>query len=265
VRDLAVPLPVIVIAEILGVDPERRNDFKRWSDSLVFSGAMMGGLDNSREEFRAYFGEVIAERRREPRDDLISAITRAEEADTLTAAEVMSFALLLLIAGNETTTNLIGNAMLALLDHPEQLDRVRADTSLVPAMVEEALRYQSPVQLIFRSCVRDTEVGGSLIPAGASVIPMYASANRDERHFPEPDTFDITRENARDHVAFGYGPHFCLGAPLARLEAQVAFEELLPRLSDIRMAEETVEWLPSPLIRGPARLPIRFKAALPLS
>jgi cytochrome P450 len=263
IGDFAVPLPVIVIAEILGVDPERRDDFKRWSDSLVFSGAMSGALDDSREEFRAYFGEVIEQRRREPREDLISALTRAEEADTLTPAEVMSFAMLLLIAGNETTTNLIGNAMLALLDHPEQLDRVRREPAFVPSMVEEALRFQSPVQLIVRGCVRDTEVGGTPVPRGATVLPLFASANRDERHFAEPDVFDVTRDNARDHVAFGYGPHFCLGAPLARLEAQVAFEELLPRLANIAKPEGSVEWLPSPLIRGPRELRLRFKPAVP--
>jgi cytochrome P450 len=123
-------------------------------------------------------------------------------------------------------------------------------------MVEEALRYESPVQLIMRTSTQDSEVGGTLVPRGSTVIPMYASANRDERQFPEPDRFDITRRNSRDHVAFGYGPHFCLGAPLARLEAQVAFEELLGRLSGLRRLAEKVEWLPSPLIRGPKRLPM---------
>ncbi len=258
IRDLAIPLPVIVIAEILGIDPERREDFKRWSDSMVFSGALSGGgaLQTSQDEFRAYFSNVIDARRHEPRDDLISALTRAEEAETLSPQEVMAFTILLLIAGNETTTNLIGNAMLALLDHPGEMDRVSQDLSLVPGMVEEALRYESPVQLIMRTTTQDSEIGGTLVPRGAVVIPMYASANRDERQFPEPDRFDITRRNSRDHVAFGYGPHFCLGAPLARLEAQVAFEELLGRLSSLQRLEEKVEWLPSPLIRGPKRLPM---------
>jgi len=260
IRDVAIPLPVIIIAEVLGIDPERREDFKRWSDSLVFSGAVAGSGDMqvSQQEFRAYFAEAIEARRREPREDLISALTRAEEAETLTAAEVMAFTLLLLIAGNETTTNLIGNAMLVLLENPGQLARVQADSSLVPNMIEEALRYESPVQLIMRTCARDTEVGGSPVPRGATVIPMYASANRDERQFPEPDRFDIGRSNARDHVAFGYGPHFCLGAPLARLEGQVVFEELLQRLPVIERVEDKVEWLPSPLIRGPKSLRLKF-------
>jgi cytochrome P450 len=251
---------VIVIAEILGVDPERRDDFKRWSDALVFSGAMAGVAEDTRREFRDYFGGVIEERRKEPREDLISVLTRAEEADTLSPDEVLAFTMLLLIAGNETTTNLIGNAVLALLDNPDQLAKLQADAALVPNAVEEALRFDSPVQLIMRLSTGNTDVGGATIPAGAMVIPMYASANRDERQFADPDRFDITRANARDHVAFGYGPHFCLGAPLARLEAQVALEAVVGRLNGLRRLEERVEWLPSPLIRGPRRLPLAYEA-----
>ncbi len=263
IRDLAVPLPVTIIAEILGVDPEHKDDFKRWSDNLLFSGAVsMGGgsgqAQMTQEEFRAYFGEVIEARRRLPKDDLISALTRAEEADALTAAEVMSFTLLLLIAGNETTTNLLGNAMLALLDHPAEMERASADVSLVPNLIEEALRYESPVQLIMRTCTQDADVGGTTIPKGSMVMPMYASANRDDRQFDDPDRFDLSRTNSRDHVAFGYGPHFCLGAPLSRLEGVVAYEEILRRLPGIQRVEDKVEWLPSMLIRGPRRLPLTF-------
>jgi cytochrome P450 len=263
VADLAVPLPVMIIAEVLGVDSARYDDFKRWSDSFLFSDAARGRVrdEDSRQEFREYLGEVIDARRREPRDDLISALTLAEGAETLTAAEVMAFATLLLIAGNETTTNLIGNAVLALMENPDQMALAQGDRALVPNLVEEALRYQSPVQLIMRLALRDAEIGGVTIPAGSLVLPMFASANRDERRFADPDRFDIRRENARDHVAFGYGIHFCLGAPLARLEAQVALEAVVTRLTGLELAEGRVEWLDSFLLRGPRRLPLRLRPA----
>jgi len=262
VADLAVPLPVMIIAEVLGVDPARYDDFKRWSDSFLFSDAAQGRVrdEESRQEFREYFGDVIEARRRGPRDDLISALTRAEGEETLTPAEVMAFATLLLIAGNETTTNLIGNAVLALIENPDQLALAQAEPALVANLVEEALRFQSPVQLIMRLAVRDADVGGVTIPAGSLVLPMFASANRDESKFPEPDRFDVRRENARDHVAFGYGIHFCLGAPLARLEAQVALEAVVTRLAGLELTEERVEWLDSFLLRGPKRLRLRLGA-----
>jgi cytochrome P450 len=262
IQDVAIPLPVIVIAEILGVEPERREDFKRWSDTFVFSGVAMGtaGSEDARREFRDYFSQVIEARRREPRQDLISALTRAEGQDMLTAEEVFAFTLLLLIAGNETTTNLIGNAVLALLNHVDQFEAVKSDPARVPNLVEEVLRWDSPVQVIMRRATQDADVGGQTIPAGAVVMPMFASANRDERQFAEADRFDVLRENARDHLAFGYGPHFCLGAPLARLEAQVAMEELLSRVQNLQIAADKVERLESFLLRGPKSLPLSFDA-----
>jgi cytochrome P450 len=201
---------------------------------------------------------VIEARRAEPKGDLISALVRAEGEDTLTAAEVMAFTVLLLIAGNETTTNLIGNAVLALLTHPDQLDLVRSNPGLVPNLVEEALRWDSPVQLIMRMTTRDAAIGGVRVPAGSMVMPMFASANRDERRFPDADRFDVTRANARDHIAFGYGPHFCLGAPLARLEAQVVLGDVVRRLPGLEQTDSAVERLDSFLLRGPRRLPLRF-------
>ncbi len=265
VEDLSVPVPVIVIAEILGIDSDRRHDFKRWSDDLVFSRSAsfdpqeQSRLQESMGEFRSYFEDVLEERRRQPRQDLISALVRAEESERLTPAEVMAFTVLLLIAGNETTTNLIANAVLALLEHPTEMARVIADPGLVPNLVEEALRFDSPVQGLFRLATRDVELCGVTVPSGSIAMPLFASANRDERHFPEPDRFDAGRANAGDHVAFGYGPHFCLGAPLARLEGRVVLETLLRRLRGLERAAAGLDRLDSFFLRGLASLPLRFK------
>jgi cytochrome P450 len=258
---LAIPLPVTIIAEILGVEPERRHDFKRWSNAVVATTAELNtDAAHDQQEFRDYFDAGISARTAEPRDDLISALVRAREHDaTLTRDEIVGLTMLLLIAGNETTTNLIGNAMLALLEHPDQLRLVAGDASLIPNMVEEALRFDSPVQFLFRSTTRDTELAGTAIPAGRIVVPIYASGNRDERRFPEGARFDVTR-NTQGHLAFGLGIHFCLGAPLARLEARVAFEEIFARYGSIELAGP-IERLDSPVLRGLRRLPLRVGAA----
>jgi len=265
VRDLAVPLPVTVIAELLGVDPERMEDFKRWSDAIVT--AISGTTPESRErvlgqrgQFRHYFKEVIERRRREPRDDLVSVLIRAEEdLGALTPVQILGFTVLLLVAGNETTTNLLGNTMQALLRHPDQLEKVIADPALVDGLVEEGLRYDSPVQALVRSPNRDVELRGVEISKGSIVLVLFASANRDERQFADPDRFAVTRDR-RGHVAFGFGIHYCLGAALARLEARVAFEELLSRFRRFELLEERVERLDSFLIRGPKSLRMRAGA-----
>jgi cytochrome P450 len=265
VRDLSTPLPVIVIAEMLGVEPEHRVEFKRWSDDIVHAANGVSGEEREQAqrsvaEFRAYFEGAIDARRAEPRNDLISALVRAEEEQQmLTAAEILSLTTLLLIAGNETTTNLIGNAVLALLAHPDTLARVQRDPSLIPAVVEETLRYDGPVQGIFRQATQDVELSGTTIPAGSLVFPLFASADRDERQFPDPDRFDITR-NTDAHIAFGFGIHFCLGAPLARLEAKVALEEMVARLSGWSHQEEKGTRIDSFFLRGLKTLPLTFQA-----
>ena len=264
VGDYSIPLPVQVIAELIGVEAEKRADFKRWSDTVV--SAASGSAAGPQEmlatfgEFTAYFNEVIERRRIEPAEDLISALIQAEEGDTLTSVEVIMFAILLLVAGNETTTNLIGNGTLALLRHPDQFEKVRADPALIPAFVEEALRYDSPVQVLFRQAKQDVEVAGTEIPKGAIVLPIFASANRDDDQFPEASRFDITR-NPQGHAAFGFGIHFCLGASLARLEAKVAFEELLSRVTRLEQTDGDLAYIDSFLLRGPKSLPLRFEAA----
>ncbi|MGD0291434.1 MAG: cytochrome P450 [Candidatus Binataceae bacterium] len=267
VRDFSTPLPVMVIAEMLGVESERYRDFKQWSDDLL---RMTGGavapaelerLRASVADLSRYFEQVIEERRRNPKEDLITALVRAEEErQALTAREVLAMCLLLLIGGNETTTNLLGNTVITLLSHPAQLAQVRADLSIVPQMIEEMLRYLSPVQAIFRLATTDAEIAGSTIPAGSRVLILYGSANRDERQFPDPDTFDLAR-NPQDHLGFGFGIHYCLGAPLARLEASVAMDALLRRFPRIQLREPRPTWVDSFVVRGPKILPLELRGA----
>jgi cytochrome P450 len=264
--DFAIPLPVTVIAELLGVEPDRTDDFKRWSDSAVAgaTGAAVGHtaetLLRSFAELSAYMMSVIEERRRAPREDLISTLTRAESGETaLTATEVVMFTLLLLVAGNETTTNLLGNTMLALLANPDQLALVQREPERIPALVEEALRYDGPIQFLVREAVQDTEIAGFEIPKGSVVLPLLGSANRDDAQFPNAQRFDVARA-PQGHLAFGFGNHFCLGASLARLEARVALEELLARFSRFERLDDRVEYIDSFLVRGIRRLPLRVEA-----
>jgi cytochrome P450 len=267
VSELNIPLPVTVIAELLGVEPARRRDFKHWSD-VIIAGATGSGLANPRDsgvlevmgELRAYLRPIVKERRRRPADDLISILVAAElEGDALTDYEIFLFVLLLLVAGNETTTNLLGNAVDALLAHPEQLAKVVAEPARIPALVEETLRYDGPVQFVTRRTTREFTLHGRTIPAQSLVVVLLGSANRDERRFPEPDRFDVGRD-ARGHVAFGFGAHFCLGASLARLEAKAALDALVPELARLARARPEREFLDSYLIRGRARLELCFAA-----
>jgi cytochrome P450 len=267
VSEFFMPLPVTVIAELLGVEAERSADFKRWSDCAV--AASTGGAGaigpvqvlEGLAEMNRYLIDVVERRHRDPGDDLISTLIRAEDGATaLTPFEVVMFTLLLLVAGNETTTNLLGNALLALIEHPEELVRARREPGRIPALVEEALRYDGPIQYLFREATRDVELGGVKIPAGATVIPLLGSANRDEAQFAHADRFDVARNN-QGHVAFGLGIHFCLGASLARLEARVALEELLTRFASFEHREPRVHYIDSYLVRGPKRLPLRAAPA----
>ncbi len=259
--DLAVPVPVRVIAELLGVDPDRFEDFKRWSQAAIaifgkpVSAEVRDAANASIDELSAYIEAAVEERRAEPRQDLISVLIEKEAEDALTLDEVVGFVILMLIAGNETTTNLIGNTAIALLQNPDQLAAVQAEPALISNLVEEALRYTSPVQLLFRQTLREVQLGGVTLPAGAIVLPSYAAANHDPTRFPDPDRFDVKR-NAQGHLAFGLGIHFCLGAGLARLEARVVFEGLVSRLEKLRRRDSSVRWSESPFLRGPVELPL---------
>ncbi len=268
VSQFAVPLPLTVIANALGVPPADQALFKRWSDDAV---APLGGMitperelecAKSTVEFQRYFAAKLDERRAAPQDDVLTDLINARlEGETpLNTAEMLNILQQLLVAGNETTTNLIASAMLLLLQNPQQLASVCADRSLIPNFVEEALRFESPVQGLFRMAKVETELGGVKIPAGSRLVLMYASGNRDDQEFPQADRFDICRANAKDHFAFGAGIHYCLGASLARLEATVAFETLLGRLPHIRLAEGQNDYThtPSFILRGLKALHLEF-------
>lgn len=265
-EEFANPLPVSVIADLLGLDPDRRDDFKRWSTALIVGstrpGEGGGYAANWKlfREFRSYMTQVIEERRQNPGDDLISQLIDTGEGEgILDPEQVISFASLMLAAGSETTTNLIGNAMLALFRDKDLLTRVQQDPKLIPQLVEEALRYDAPVQLTMRLAMREHAVGGVTIPKGAIVAVLLASANRDEAHFEDPDRFNIDRPTP-NHLAFGFGNHFCIGASLARLEGKIALEMILTRLGglELTVSPDTVERHGSFLIRGPGSLPVRF-------
>jgi cytochrome P450 len=264
VHDLAIPLPVTIIAEMLGVEPERMRDFKRWSD-LVIEGSTGPKRRTAPDpphpevwramtDLSAYVARLLRRRRRAPADDLLSVLAaHQEDGPALSNLEAVTFVTLLLVAGNETTTNLIGNAVQALLDHPDALARVAAEPELVAGVVEETLRWNAPIQMVFRVTTRETEVAGTRIRAGAVVAPLLASANRDERRFPDPERFDVERDT-RGHLGFGFGSHFCLGASLARLEARAALDALVPELRTLVRREARPPWTPSFLVRGPTRL-----------
>ncbi len=242
VATLGYPLPVTVIAEMLGVRPRDLHLFKGWSNVLALSVKALLTPDQIRaikqaaDEAYAYFETIIDERRRQPRDDLVSALLAAEEeGDRLTREEMLAVMLLILVAGNETTRNLIGNGMLALLRNPGELRRLREDPALLDSAVEELLRYDSPVQLDDRTVREDVEIGGKSIRAGKRVVAIIGAANRDPEMFDDPETLDIGR-GEKSHLSFGRGIHYCLGAALAVLEARIAFASLLDRFPSIRLA-----------------------------
>jgi len=262
VADLAIPLPVTLIVEMLGVEAERRDDFKRWSAALIVGSTQIGTQINTGlfREFRDYMSKVVEQRRREPGDDLVSLLVHAEEeGGILDTVHVVGFASLMLAAGSETTTNAIGNALLALQANPEQDALVREDPERhIPALIEETLRYDPPIQLTARLATQDSELAGVRIPRGSLVAVLLASANRDPAEFEDPDRFDIDRPTPA-HFGFGFGNHFCIGASLARLEGTIALEMILTRLPGLNVpGADAVERHGSFLVRGPSALPVRF-------
>ena len=266
IADLALPVPATVICEMLGVPVADRDRFTVWTAQATYGLAagvlppeMLAQAAAAGMELAAYFQELIAARRVRLADDLLSALIRAEEeGDRLSPSELISQAIGLLIAGFETTIGLIGNGVRALLEHPAQLAGLRARPELIAGAVEECLRYDGPIILTARVLHADAEFGGTMIPRDAKVWGMLAAANRDPAVFPDPDAFDIERQ-PNEHLAFGGGPHFCLGAHLARLEGQIAIGSLVERFHDLALVSPTVEWGLS-LFRVPGRLPVRFRA-----
>jgi cytochrome P450 len=261
VRRLTFAFPVRVIARILGLPERDSQQFQRWSLELI---SMIVDWDRgiaATNALRAYFAERVAERRQQPRDDLISELVETEvDGQRLTDDEIFAFLIMLLPAGIETTYRSLGNLLFALLTHPDQLDEVAQKPELRSAAIEEGLRWETPLVLIPRQCVRDTQLGGIDIPAGRGLNVFLGSANRDERHYTEPERFDIHRTPA-PHLSFGSGPHMCLGMHLARMETRLALDAILQRLHDLHLDSQA----PRPriigsLFRSPDSLPVRFTA-----
>lgn len=268
IADLAIPLPATVISDMLGVPDKDQSQFKKWSDDIAegLTGSDTVGTQSERYaiaqrsflELSDYFRGIVESLRGHPQDNLLSALVEAEEAgDKLTEEELFANCVLLMFAGHETTTNLIGNGTLALLQNPEQMRLLRNDGELLGSAVEELLRFDSPVQKLGRLAIADIEIGGKVVKAGELVFLCYGAANRDPEQFTNPGRLDITRADNR-HVAFAQGIHYCLGASLARLEGQIAINTLLNRMPDISLASEDLERNPSTVLRGLKALPVSF-------
>jgi cytochrome P450 len=270
--DFAVPLPLMVIADMLGIPAAAHARFKSWTDAILAMSYTISdrGTEDARAamaafaavtvEMNSYLVGLLEERRATPKDDLLTRLVLAEvDGARLSQPEILGFFQLLLLAGSETTTNLINNALLCLEENPDQLARLRVRPDLLPSAIEEVLRYRSPLQWMYRVPRRAVELHGQAIPAGQLVLAMIGSANRDPQQFPEASQFDIGRD-LNPHLAFGHGPHFCLGAPLARLETRIALTELLERVKGFRLASDE-PWEPrrGSHVLGPTRLPIRFE------
>ena len=291
VHDLAYPLPVMVIAELLGLPTGDRTRFKKWSDDLFAvlgtvrhkPTAVLERAAQSLDELTDYVRDLSYKRREAPQDDLLTALLAVTEDDlacpdphgsaslltkreamvgeeavsALTAEELVANINILLSTGHETTTHLIGNGVLALTQHPDQLRKLQAQPALLAPAIEEMLRYDNPVQITYRSVLEDANIKGRSIRKGDLVNTIIGSANRDPRRFSNPDVFDITRNEGR-HLGFGIGIHFCIGAPLVRLEAEIVFETILRRFPKLSLATETLEWQENPIFRGLKSLPIRL-------
>lgn len=266
--EFAAPLPLQVIAGVIGVSDHDINDFKRWSDDLFApqgvnhpTKEMMVALARSSREFIEFFNERIEERRQTPADDILSDLVRAEEdGHRLSRDETLVICSELLAAGNETTTSLIAQTTLILAERPDLMRLLQHEPGQIPALIEETLRLESPIQGLYRTATVDAVVGGVPIPAGAHVFLVYASGNRDERQFPDPDDLDLSRKDPRNHLSFGRGTHVCPGSLLARTEARIALEVLLARLENLQLSvdRESLRFMPSHVVRGPTSLPLRF-------
>lgn len=264
IGEFAFPLPMIVITEMLGVPDIDRKRFRIWSNQVVDASGnsqAFATLHESLADFQAYLSELIKHKREQNADDLLGKLIRTEaEGDKLTEDELISMVFLLLVAGHETTTNLIGNGVLALLQHPDQLEKLKQNPELIKSAVEEFLRYQGPLQVpTVRWASEDIEFGGQQIHRGDQVIILLSSANRDERAFEHADQLDITRKE-NHHLAFGKGIHYCLGAPLARLEGQIAISTLLKRMPNLRLAVDVQDlvWRPGVSLMALSKLPVTF-------
>ncbi len=266
VRDFTIPLPVTVIAELLDIEQARHADFKHWSDCLIKilndrAGPEWEHARTGVRELITFFSAVLAERSADfaGRHDILSVLLRAEAESRIDRREMIAYSILLLTGGNETTTNLIGGMVVALLKQPAQLAALRADSARIPNAIEEGLRYCSPVQGVYRRALRDVDIAGQRVPAHSDLVVLLASANRDEQKFAAPDCFDISRRTG-GQVGFGMGIHHCLGAHLGRLEARVALEWLVPRLHRFEPAFDEVTWNDNWFVRGPETLPFNWKS-----
>ncbi|WP_214482193.1 cytochrome P450 [Bacillus sp. SM2101] len=264
-EDYAVPLPIIIISEMMGIPVEDRNKFRKWSNAItdVSNGTEeIEKLNSSIQEFVNYLEKIIEERKKSPKDDVISGLVMAkEEGEKLSKNELLSMLFLLIVAGHETTVNLIGNGMLALLQNPEQLAKLREHPENMKTAIEELLRYTNPVELATsRYALEDFIFQGKEIKKGDMIFLGLAAANRDPKYFNDPEKLDITRKENK-HLAFGHGIHFCLGAPLARLEANIAINALINRFPNIKLnvSEEDIQWRHSEILRGLVQLPIKLQ------
>jgi cytochrome P450 len=260
VREFNFPFPTKVISGILGLPREDYRQFQRWTTAILSFFTKLDEAIVASQEVKDYMAVILAERRREPREDLISELAQAElDGEHLSDEEIFSFLRLLLPAGVETTYRATGNMLFSLLSNPEQLEAVRSDRALIPLAIEESLRLETPLLNITRLATKDTEVGGVSIPAGSTVMLMLAAANRDETRYPEPDSYDILRESPKPHISFGHGPHACLGTHLARLEMRVALNLLLDRLPNLHLDPAGDDpHIRGQVFRSPTSLPVLF-------
>ena len=272
IADLAAPLPAIVTAEMMGLPISDANQLKDWSaDFAEVLGNFQHNPDRASrtlkcvEEMTSYFRDAVQKMRTDPREGLINALLTAElDGDRLTEEEIIANCIVTMVGGQETTTNLIGNGVLTLLRHPDQLERLQNDLTLIPSAVEELLRYESPSQHTARICREDTELGGQLIRKGQAVIAVIAAGNRDPERFPDPDRLDLGRTDNR-HLAFGWASHFCFGAPLARIEGQLVFEALVRRTANMVIAPGPIVWRDNLGLRGLTSLQVTFNEVQPTS